>query len=67
MDTLFSIFQVFRTPIILLMGVTTAIFINIYLRLKYGNYTNRSRLTQASLMLFLWISIGLFLHLIFPK
>jgi len=67
MDTLFSIFQVFRTPIILLMGVSTAIFINIYLRLKYGNYTNRSRLTQASLMLFLWISIGLFLHLIFPK
>ncbi len=67
MDTLFSIFQVFRTPIILLMGVSTAIFINIYLRLKYGNYTNKSRLTQASLMLFLWISIGLFLHLIFPK
>ena len=67
MDTLFSIFQVFRTPIILLMGVSTAIFINIYLRLKYGNYTNKSRLTQASLMLLLWISIGLFLHLIFPK
>lgn len=67
MDTLFSIFQVFRTPIILLMGVSTAIFINIYLRLKYGNYTNKSRLTQASLMLFLWISIGVFLHLIFPK
>ena len=67
MDTLFSIFQVFRTPIILLIGVSTAIFINIYLRLKYGNYTNKSRLTQASLMLFLWISIGVFLHLIFPK
>ena len=67
METLYAIFQVFRTPIILLIGVSTAIFINIYLRLKYGNYTNKSRLTQASLMLFLWICIGMFLHLIFPK
>ena len=34
METLYAIFQVFRTPIILLIGVSTAIFINIYLRLK---------------------------------